>query len=338
MPKPIQNPPNPFESRHIEWLGPPPAARVQVFEEQARQILSENDSPDLPFRWSLNPYRGCFHACSYCYARRTHEYLGFGAGSDFESRIVVKVNAVERLRASFEKKSWRGEVLALSGNTDCYQPLEACYELTRGILEVCRDYRNPVEIVTKGALIRRDIDVLRELSELAFVRVWISLAFANPAMARAMEPQAPGPRVRLEAIEALASAGIRVGVITAPLIPGLNDSDVPEILERARRAGASAASTSLLRLPGNVMPVFLDRLRVAFPDRAEKVQSLLRQEHGGELRDSRFGFRGTGEGERWRSSEQLFRVTARRLGFDGHRDEIPNTFRRPGPKQALLFE
>ncbi len=338
MPRPVDNPPNPFESRHVEWLGPPPTARVQVLEERAGEILSRNDSPDLPFRWSVNPYRGCFHACAYCYARRTHETLGFGAGSDFESRIVVKSNAPERLRAAFERLRWRGELIALSGNTDCYQPLEASYGLTRRLLEVCLEYRNPVEIITKGALVRRDTELLAELSRHSWVRVWFSLAFSDAEMARLVEPGAPSPSKRLEALAALAEAEVSTGVIVAPLIPGLNDSDIPTLLERSRQAGARHAGTSMLRLPGSVEAVFMRRLRHSFSNRAEKVLSKLRTERRGELNDSRFGARHAGSSPLWESARQLFRVTANRLGFVPADDPPPTKFRRPGPRQAMLFE
>jgi len=196
----VENPPNPWHTQHREWLGPPPPARLEIYEESARSIVTGNESPDVGFRWSANPYRGCFFGCSYCYARPTHQYLDFGAGTDFERRIVVKVNAPRLLRRTLRKKSWAGESLALSGNTDCYQPLEASYRLTRGMLEVCREFANPVGIVTKSGLIQRDLDLLCDLAAFGLVRVHFSIAFGDDLMARAIEPYAPSPSARFEAM------------------------------------------------------------------------------------------------------------------------------------------
>jgi DNA repair photolyase len=187
--RPIDNPPNPFASVEREWLEEPPAVRLEVYEEESQSILSANDSPDVPFRWSVNPYRGCFHACAYCYARPTHEYLGFGAGTDFESRIVVKSNAPQLLRRAFDRSSWNGELVAFSGNTDCYQPLEAVWRLTRACLEICAEYRNPVGVITRSLLVQRDIDVLQRLHAEAGVHVYFSIPFVEDALARAIEPQ-----------------------------------------------------------------------------------------------------------------------------------------------------
>ena len=246
--RPVQNPPNPFDSVEREWLEEPPQVRLEVFEENAKSILSDNDSPDLPFRWSVNPYRGCFHACAYCYARPTHEYLGFGAGTDFESKIVVKSNAAALLRQAFLKPGWHGELVVFSGNTDCYQPLEATWRLTRACLEVCAEFRNPVGVITKSVLVQRDLDVLERLQRDAQVQVFFSIPFADDAMAKLIEPQAPSISRRFEAMRHLAAAGIPVGVSVAPLIPGLNDDDIAAVLERAHGAGATFASYTLLPL------------------------------------------------------------------------------------------
>src|SRR6266487_1844097 len=259
--KQIHNPPNPYESVHREWLEPAPNVTLQIFEDDTRSILSRNDSPDLSFRWSVNPYRGCFHACAYCYARPSHEYLGFGAGTDFESKLVVKRQAAALLREAFLMPSWLGEVVVFSGVTDCYQPVEATLGLTRACLEVCAEFRNPVGIITKGALILRDVDVLGRLHEEAAVRVYFSIPFADEAMARRVEPQAPSITKRLGALKTLADAGIPTGVSLAPVIPGLNEDQMFDILCRAREAGARTAFYSLLRLPGNVEPIFLERMR-----------------------------------------------------------------------------
>ena len=239
--KQIHNPPNPYESHHREWLGAAPTVKLQIFEDDTRSILSRNESPDVSFRWSVNPYRGCFHACAYCYARPSHEYLGFGAGTDFESKLVVKRDAPMLLRQAFLKPSWQGEVVVFSGNTDCYQPLEAAWGLTRACLEVCAEFRNPVAIITKAALILRDMDVLRQLTDVATLTVYISVPFADNEMARNVEPQAPSITKRLLTIKTLADAGIRTAVSLAPVIPGLNDDQMMEILQLARQAGAQDA-------------------------------------------------------------------------------------------------
>ncbi|MBU0718136.1 MAG: PA0069 family radical SAM protein [Planctomycetes bacterium] len=312
----IDNPPNPYESRHAEWLEPPPVARVRVYEEESRSILSGNDSPDLPYRWSVNPYRGCQHACSYCYARRTHEYLGHGAGTDFDTKLVAKVNAPELLRQAFSKRSWRGEAVHFSGVTDCYQPLEASYELTRRCLEVCLEFRNPACVVTKGFLVVRDAELLAKLNKRTQVRVQISIPFADAETCRLFEPHASSPPRRFEAIRRLRAVGLPVGVLISPVIPGLTDADIPRILEQAAAAGATSASYTALRLPGSVADVFVKRLREVMPLRADRVLNRLRDIHGGRLNDPRFGDRMRGHGPYWESIRSLFEVSSRRFGFD----------------------
>lgn len=335
----VANPPNPFESVHRELLEPAPAARVEVFHDASREILSRNDSPDLPFRWSVNPYRGCFHGCAYCYARTSHEYWGFGAGTDFESKLVVKEDAPVLLRRALERPSWKGELIVFSGNTDCYQPLEASYGLTRACLEVCADYRNPVGIITKGALVLRDLDVLTRLHQEAWVRVYFSIPFADEYIARKMEPQVPSISKRFETMKALSDAGIATGISVAPVIPGLNDEAMPELLHQARMAGARTAMFSLLRLSGSVEPVFMDRIQEAFPDRFAKITNRLREVRGGRLSESAFFDRHHGTGTYWRMIEQLFEVAKRRAGFDENvEDVIPETFKRPGGIQTVLFD
>src|SRR4051812_38595062 len=200
MPRPVANPPNPWASTHVEWLEEPPAATLQIFEEEARSVLSENESPDIPFRFSLNPYRGCLHACAYCYARPSHQYWGFGAGTDFDRKIVVKKNAPEVLRRELLRPSWTGGTLVFSGNTDCYQPVEASYELTRRCLEVCLEFQNPVGIITKSLLIRRDVELLGELARRARAHVTVSIAFADDETSRKIEPYAGRPSKRFEVI------------------------------------------------------------------------------------------------------------------------------------------
>jgi DNA repair photolyase len=341
MPRPVSNPPNPWSSTHVEWLEEPPKATLEVLEEDARSVLSENDSPDLAFRYSLNPYRGCIHACAYCYARPTHQYLGFGAGTDFDRKIVVKRNAPEVLRRELMRPSWTGDTIVFSGNTDCYQALEASYELTRRCLEVCLDFQNPVSVITKSALIRRDVSLLAELARRARADVNVSVAFADDAMARKIEPYASRPSIRLEVVKELADAGVPVGVIVAPIIPGLNDQDIPAVLERARAAGASWAGMTLVRLPAEVLPVFEERLAEAYPDRAQKVRSAILQIRGGKMNKSGFGERFAGEGARWDAIRMLFDVTCKKLGFETEersmRRSVASTFRRPS-RQGLLFD
>ncbi|MCP9469527.1 MAG: PA0069 family radical SAM protein [Nitrospira sp.] len=334
----IANPPNPYESRHRDLLEPAGPAALTVYEDATREILSRNESPDLPFRWSVNPYRGCFHACAYCYARPSHEYWGFGAGTDFDSKIVIKKDAPRLLRRAFDKPSWQGELIVFSGNTDCYQPLEAVYGLTRACLAVCAEYRNPVGIITKGALILRDLDVLKRLAQEAWLRVYVSVPFVSDAIARKVEPHAPSISRRFETVRILAGEGIAVGVSLAPIIPGLNERDIPELLERAREAGARTAFATLLRLSGNVETVFLERMSELFPDRVGKIVNRLRDVRGGSLNESEFFKRQAGTGVYWEMIERLFDVARRRAGFsDDDSGPIPDTFRRPGCEQGSLF-
>ena len=336
----VDNPPNPFAAIEPEWVDEPPPAELQVFEDSSHEILSANTSPDLPFRWSVNPYRGCVHACAYCYARPTHEYLGFGAGTDFDTKIVVKPRAPELLRASFLRSSWRGELVVFSGNTDCYQPLESSWRLTRRCLEVCSEFRNPVGVITKSPLVERDIDLLLELHHRASVRVFASIPFADDAIGRAIEPRVAPVSRRFETLRRLAAAGIPTGVSVAPLIPGLNDADIPRILERARESGALYAQCVLLRLPGNVRDVFLSRLRAALPARAARVENRIREVRAGKLDDSRFFARQRGEGIYWEMIERQWELHTRRLGFaagrNGEFDAHTTTFTRPKLQPELF--
>ncbi|HWP07410.1 MAG TPA: PA0069 family radical SAM protein [Polyangiaceae bacterium] len=335
---PLENPHNRFERHHVEYEEGAPDATLEVYDDASQSILSENDSPDIGFRYGVNPYRGCLHGCAYCYARPSHEYLGFGSGSDFERKLVVKRRAPELLAQAFDKKSWRGELVVFSGNTDCYQPLEKSLELTRGCLAVCARYRNPIHVITKSALVERDIDLLTDLAAHAHAGVTLSIPFLGAEVARAMEPYAPPPSRRIEAVRRLAAAGINVSVNIAPVIPGLNDRDIVPILEAVRDAGASGAAMVPLRLPGSVAEVFTERLRAALPLAAEKILTRVREMRGGKLNDSSFGTRMQGTGRYIETVTELFDITVRRLGLD-HREPSPraSTFRRPGP-QLNLFE
>lgn len=318
----VSNPPNPWASSHVEYLDEIPATRLDVFEDVTRSILSRNDAPSVGFEYGLNPYRGCQHACAYCEARRRHELLGFGAGTDFDAKIVVKPRAPELLRAAFDSPSWKGDVVVFSGATDCYQPLEAHYQLTRRCLEVCAEYRNPVAIVTKGALVERDIDVLASIAAVARVTVSLSIPFHDPDHARKLEPLCPTPQRRIRTIARLAGAGIDVGVSIAPLVPGLDDG-MPTILAEAAGAGARRAVLSFLRLPTPVDAIFAERLRAELPLRAAKVL--------GHLEDAPYR----------KMVEALYRNTCRRVGLAHYPagDDFANTpdagppaertFRRP---------
>jgi DNA repair photolyase len=343
----VSNPPNPWAATEVEWLGEPPPAELEVYEEDAQRALAENDSPDVGFRWSFNPYRGCFSACAYCYARSSHQYWGFGAGTDFDRKIVVKTNAPDKLREEFLRPSWKGETIAFSGNTDCYQPLEAIYRITRRCLEICQEFRNPVGIITKHALIRRDIDLLAAMSRETRVSATLSIPFADDATGRAIEPGASPPSQRFETLRMLSDAGISTGIAIAPVIPGLNDSHIAELLERAKAAGTRRAFMILLRLSGQTLPVFEERLAEAFPDRARKIWHAIEEMRGGKRNETEFHQRMVGRGPRWEAIESLFEAQCRRLGLnmrhgdgenDGDLPERPRSPFRPPSAQGTLFE
>lgn len=338
----VNNPPNPWLSHSVEWLGEPPPAKIEVYEEtETRSIISSNDSPDVAFDHSINCYRGCIHGCTYCFSRPTHEYLDFGAGTDFERKIVVKVRAPELLRKELMKPSWKGEQIVFSFTSDPYLPLEANYRLTRQCLEVCADFRNPVGIVTKSALVRRDVDVLQTLAREAIVGVYFSIPFADYEISRAVEPFAPSPKARFEAMKTLADAGIQVGIGIAPTIPGLS-TDIPGLLQQAKDCGATRAFINMLRLPGSVAPYFEQRLREKLPTKADRVLNRIRDARGGKLNSSVFGERMRGKGQYWNAQEKLFEVYCRKLGFNEHRvgsetHSNISTFRRP-TAQGSLFQ
>jgi len=342
MPRRVSNPPNPWAGPQVEYLEAPPQARLEVYEEHAKTIVTRNDSDDVPFTFGVNAYRGCQHACAYCYARTGHRYLDWGAGTDFDTKIVAKVNAPELLEAHLRKPSWGGDWIAFSGVTDPYQPLEASYELTRRCLAVCLRYENPIGIITKGALVRRDADLLGRLARVAGAHVFVSIPFADEATCRAMEPHGSSVANRLDALRVLADAGVPVGVAIAPVLPGLNDADVPEVIARAAEAGATSAFMILGRFSGDVRPVFEERLRAAFPQRAEKVLAGLEDARAGQSTGERaaFGGRMRGAGARWDTIEQLFRVHCKRHGLRADREESLTVLAprpRATPRQGELF-
>ncbi len=333
MYRPAYNPPQRFASQELVWDEAPPAANLSVIEDDSQSILTHNTSPDIPFSWSVNPYRGCTHACSYCYARDWHAYLGLGAGTDHDARILIKLKAAALLEAAFQKPSWQGEYICFSGITDCYQPLERKHLLTRACLEVCARYQNPVGIITRSPLITRDLDLLRQLP----VRVSMSIPLLDPDLCRRLEPGAPAPTHRLAAIRALADAGIPVGVSVSPLILGLNEHSIAETLTAAREAGASYAWMILLRLSPAVGVVFERRLREVWPERADTVLSRLRRARGGELQSQGFGNRMRGEGDAWELARRMFEVWKNRLGFEDPRPfPEPSPFRRPTAQLSLF--
>lgn len=320
------SPPNRFESVRLEddfeqvehddeFFAASHKLATQFLPDSSQSILSHNDSPDVGFNWSINPYRGCEHGCAYCYARPSHEYLGLNAGLDFESRILVKHDAPSLLRAAISKPSWQGEIIVLSGVTDCYQPIERQYRLTRGCIEVMLAARQAFGIVTKNALVVRDLDLLEQAAGMNLVHVNVSVTTLDAGLARSMEPRTSLPEQRLAAIRQLAAAGVPVRALVAPIIPGLNDQEVPAILSAVREAGASAASYVLLRLPLSVRPVFHDWLAATFPEKLAKIESLIRSTRDGKMYESGFKTRQIGRGNYAEQIAQTFHVFARKVGL-----------------------
>jgi DNA repair photolyase len=330
-----QNPRNRFSHTSIEYEVPLEQP-VEIIPDASKSILTHNTSPDLGFSWTVNPYRGCNHACAYCYARPTHEYLSLGAGTDFDTKIVVKYQAAKLLREAFERPSWKGELVMFSGITDCYQPLEARLQLTRECLQVCAEYQNPVAIITKAPLVERDLDLLRRIQENAKLSVAISIPIGDESLARALEPGVATPQRRIQTIGHLADAGIDVSVMVAPIIPGVSDEGLADVLERAREAGARSAGYVLLRLPLSVKEVFETRIREVLPLQAEKILHRIRETRGGALYDARFGVRGVGEGPYAEAIARAFELTCAKLGFEKRQPKTSMTFRRPKKISAQL--
>jgi DNA repair photolyase len=349
-----RNPANRFESTHhefeleqleldddyIEILGRPP---TEYLADTSRSIIAQNDSPDVGFEVSINPYRGCEHGCIYCYARPTHEYLGFSAGLDFETKIMVKHDAPELLRNSLSSPRWRPRVLGLSGVTDAYQPVERRLELTRRCLEVLVEFRQAVGIITKNRLVTRDIDLLSELAKHNAAGVFVSITSLDQDLVGRLEPRTTRPAGRLKTIAALAEAGIPVGVMVAPIIPGLTEHEMPAILKAAADAGARNAGYTIVRLPMEVSPLFQDWLEQHFPGKKEKVLDRIRAVRDGRLNDSRFGARMSGQGKAAELISRLFRLTCHRAGLNLNPWPVSaEAFRRPeGPgraQQLRLFE
>lgn len=325
----------------LEWHGGEADATrpaTEILEDATRSILSRNDSPDVGFSCGLNPYRGCEHGCIYCFARPTHEYMGYSAGLDFETRIFVKRDAATLLRRELSSPRWKPEVIALSGNTDPYQPIERELGITRQCIEALRDFRNPVGIITKNRLVTRDIDLLSEMAADHCAAVFVSVTTLDLGLNRILEPRSSAPAQRLDAIRQLRAAGVPVGVLAAPVIPGLTDHELPAILEASAEAGAQYAGYILLRLPHAVAPLFEAWLEQHYPDRREKVLNRLRDMRGGKLYDATFGKRMRGEGHFAEQIETLFNVAARKHGLTrGHATLDTSRFRRPGQDQMMLL-
>lgn len=319
-----------------------PAARqlaTTVYRDESRSIINRVDSPDLHFNWTINPYRGCEHGCVYCYARPTHETLGFSCGLDFETKIVAKMDAPEMLARELDAARWNGEPIVMSGVTDPYQPVERRLRITRRCLEAMTERFQPVSIVTKNRLVTRDIDLLARLANVGAAGVGISLTTLDASLAASMEPRASAPRDRLAAMRELSNAGIPVTVMTAPIVPGLNDHEIPALLEAAKEAGASGAGFILLRLPHQVKGVFLDWLERERPERAGRVERAVRETRGGELSDARWTSRFRGEGVRAAQIKATFDMFARRLGLAEGRSRLSSeAFRKLGGSGPTLWD
>ena len=324
------NTPNRFDAQRIEIEpgalvdddGNPLPVRTQFFRDDTQSILAWNDSPDIPFRVGCSPYRGCEHGCAYCFARPYHEYLGFSAGIEFESRILIKDRAPDLLREALSKKSWAPQTVAMSGITDVYQPVERRMQITRRCLEVFAKFRNPVALITKNHLITRDADLLGELAKFHAASVAISLTTLDGTLAKTLEPRASTPSRRLAAIRELTAAGVPVSVLTAPIIPGLNDHEIPALLAAAREAGAVSAHNTVVRLPLSVEPIFTEWLARHVPGQKEKILGRIREFRGGELHRGKFGERMSGTGSAAEQLRQFYEVSSRRAGFAPHDESL----------------
>ncbi|HEX9184416.1 MAG TPA: PA0069 family radical SAM protein [Burkholderiales bacterium] len=297
-----------------------PLAPLQttVTIERARSIIARNDSPDIPFDQSINPYRGCEHGCTYCYARPSHAYLELSPGLDFETKLFAKTNAAELLREELAKPGYKVSPMAFGTNTDCYQPAERKFRITRQLIELLAECEHPLTIVTKSALVERDLDLLAPMARKNLVKVYLSITTLDHVLARRMEPRAASPRRRLDVLRALSAAGVPCGVMVAPLIPALNDKTMEDVLEEAGRAGAREAAYIILRLPNEVKDVFKEWLAAHYPERAEHVVSVIRQMRGGKDNDPRFGERMRGMGNFAELMSKRFAIACRRLGLNGH--------------------
>ncbi|MGB0581892.1 MAG: PA0069 family radical SAM protein [Limisphaerales bacterium] len=315
-----------------------PLPRTEFLPDDSQTIIAYNDSPDLGFNASLNPYRGCEHGCVYCYARPTHEYLGFSQGLDFETKIMVKHDAPELLRRELSARKWKPQTIAMSGVTDCYQPIERKLKLTRACLEVLAECRNPVGIVTKNSMVTRDLDLLKELAEHQAAAVFISLTTLDTKLRSILEPRTSPPAARLRTIRTLAEAGIPVGVMVAPVIPAINDHEIPKLIAAAAEAGATHAAFVAIRLPYANKELFDQWLEEHFPDRKEKVLNQIRSLRDGKLNSSDFGDRMRGTGNIAEQIEQMFTIASRKAGLNRRKLNLSAvSFRRPAGNQLEFF-
>ena len=333
------NPINRFEGHYVDYDPEDhPSTETQLFKDDTKNIISFNKSPDVPFEAGFNPYRGCEHGCIYCFARPFHEYLGFSSGLDFETKIMVKYEAPELLRKQFQSPKWTPQIVAMSGITDVYQPIERKLEITRKSLKVFAEFRNPVGIITKNYLVTRDIDVLKELAAYHCVKVNLSVTTLDKSLSQKMEPRTSSPARRLKAIEELAKAGIPVGVNVAPIVPGLTDHEMPNILRAAANAGAQSAGHIILRLPYKVKDLFQTWLEEHYPDRKEKVINRVRDMRGGSLNNKEFGKRMKGEGNFYKQIQSTFNIHVRKLGLDKKSTQLTvDNFHRSHGDQLSLF-
>ncbi len=312
-------------------------AKTIYYKDFSKSVLTKNESPDLGAGYSINPYRGCEHGCVYCYARPTHEYLGFSSGLDFETKIMVKHDAPELLAAEFNKKSWQPRTIFFSGNTDCYQPAERSLGITRRCLEVFLKFRNPLVIITKNSLVRRDVDLLKELSSLNLVSVVVTITTLKKDLQSKLEPRTSTPERRLDTIEFLSSNGVKVGVNVAPIIPGLTDEEIPSIIKQSSERGARFAGRVMIRLPHSVKEIFTDWITKEYPDRAEKVLNRIREVHGGKLYDHTYGKRLTGEGVWADAISNVFESSCRKYGLNEDRLKLDKgKFRRDNDQMSFF--
>lgn len=332
---------NTYVEEHEEGLDVPLLSdeKTQILFEHPKKIINVVKSPDIPGMYSMNPYQGCEHGCIYCYARNTHEYWGYSAGLDFERKIIAKPNAPQLMEKQFMNKNWVVSPIMFSGNTDCYQPVERKLKITRQMLEVLLKFRHPAGMITKNSLILRDIDILQEMAKLKIVHVMVSITSLREDLRLKMEPRTATARNRLKVVEQLNKAGIPTGVMTAPIIPGLNSDEIPELIKAAADHGAVTAGYTIVRLNGAIGDIFKDWIHKNYPDRAEKVLNQIAEVHGGQLNDSRYGKRMGGEGNIAGSINQLFNMAKRKYLSGRDRFEYDLTaFRRPGEcKQMELF-
>lgn len=314
-----------------------PDSKTSFIFGESRSIVNKVDSPDVGMAYSLNPYQGCEHGCTYCYARNAHEYWGFSAGLDFERKIIVKKDAPELFKKFLNKKGWDASVISLSGNTDCYQPAERKFRLTRQLLEIALAYKQPIGMITKNALILRDLDILREMAKLKLISVYVSINSLNEDLRLKMEPRTTTAKQRLKIVEQLSAAGIPVGVMVAPTIPGLSDHEIPNILKTIASCGAISAGYTVVRLNGAIGPIFKDWLQKNYPDRFDKVWHMIQSCHGGQVNDSRFGERMRGGGNIAEMIRDTFRLHCRLNKLNTTVVELDSTlFQIPGAQLNLF--